>query len=208
MHRLRKLTRKPLFWWALAIAVVAGVAFAVWPREPRYEGKPLSYWLDHLPSLMVETNGRELRLFTPRRAYLQLQQDSRVISALQATEVAPKAVNTLNDAALPVLLKRLKRRNTRLSHAEACLRQWTWKLNLWQPPPILLYPEMKRGQAVWALIQLDQSAKPALPAVTALAKSDSDPGVRASAQEVLRRLSPSDYAQVIGHMNPFSAAVP
>jgi hypothetical protein len=35
-----------------ALVISAAVAFsgyAVWPREPLYQEKPLSYWLDRLP---------------------------------------------------------------------------------------------------------------------------------------------------------------
>ena len=41
---------------ALAVAVVAGVVFAMWPKEPVYEGKPLSYWLDQFPWVFVNSN--------------------------------------------------------------------------------------------------------------------------------------------------------
>src|SRR3974390_2717025 len=43
---------------ALTVALVAGVLFAFWPREPRYEGKPLTYWLDQLPTLVVSSSGQ------------------------------------------------------------------------------------------------------------------------------------------------------
>ena len=67
------------------------------------------------------------------------------------------------------------------------------------------YPQ--KGQAVTGLIRLGDTAKPVLPQVLALAKSDPDPGVRASALEVVRRLSPADYAQVTGQTNVVSAVV-
>ena len=74
--------------------------------------------------------------------------------------------------------------------------------------PIMSRQSIQRSQglqAVTAFLQLGDTAKPALPDVIKLAKSDPDPGVRASALEVLRRLSPADYAQVTGQTNMVSA---
>jgi hypothetical protein len=61
--------------------------------------------------------------------------------------------------------------------------------------------------AVAALTQLGDTAKPILPDIIKVAKTDPDPGVRASAVEVLRRLSPADYAQITGQTNVVSAVV-
>ncbi|MGH7969600.1 MAG: hypothetical protein ACREIC_12820, partial [Limisphaerales bacterium] len=47
--QLKALRRKPLFWCALAVAVVAVMLAWLSPREPTYRGRPLSYWLDRLP---------------------------------------------------------------------------------------------------------------------------------------------------------------
>ncbi|HEV2209126.1 MAG TPA: hypothetical protein VG167_10155 [Verrucomicrobiae bacterium] len=35
---------------ALAVMVITGVLVAVWPREPFYQGRSLTYWLDRLPN--------------------------------------------------------------------------------------------------------------------------------------------------------------
>jgi hypothetical protein len=49
MQPLSQLRRKPLLAAVAVLAFVAVVLLAAWPREPQYQGKSLSYWLDRLP---------------------------------------------------------------------------------------------------------------------------------------------------------------
>jgi hypothetical protein len=49
MTLLRSIRRKPVRLGTLAVALISGGLVALWPREPRYEGMPLSYRLDRLP---------------------------------------------------------------------------------------------------------------------------------------------------------------
>jgi hypothetical protein len=87
-----------------------------------------------------------------------------------------------------------------MTHIDQTLLKWRTRLHLRrnvQPAlPPWLEVQIKRGQSVTALLQLGDTAKPVLPQVLTLAKSDPEPGVRASALEVLRRLSPGDYVQL------------
>lgn len=146
--------QKPLRCCAQAMALVAGVAFALWAE----------------------------------------------------TDLAPGALKAIGHSAVPVLVKRLQTKNTRLGSAEALLWQCAQRLNLLRSPRLVLNVETKRAQAVWGLLQLGDVARPALPTIAKLAKSDPAPDVRASALEVLRYLSPSDYAELIGQTNVVSAA--
>ena len=214
---------------ALAVAVVAGVVVAVWPREVRYEGKPLSYWLDYLPVTFVSPQGHSSvwsasqyeaadfitmvwhrqqlsfivwsnGVFGRRTSYLTAPPVSNAGVASPLSAIADRAVVEVGPGALPVLLERLRTRERHMTHLDQTLLEWRTRLHLRrnvQPglPPWLEF-QIKRGQAVTALLQLGDTAKPAIPQVLALAKSDPDPGVRASALEVLRRLSPGDYAQL------------
>jgi HEAT repeat protein len=63
-----------------------------------------------------------------------------------------------------------------------------------------------RNQALFAVVDLGDNCKPILPALVSLAKTDSDPGVRASALEALRRLSAADYSQINSQTNALSTA--
>lgn len=214
---------------ALALAVVAGVAFVFWPREPRYEGKPLSYWLDHLPVTLVSPHGHSSvwsasqyeaadfvtmawhqqqqsfivwsnGVFARRTSYLTAPSVSNAGVASPLSAIADRAVVAVGHRALPVLLERLQTHERHMTHFDQTLLEWRTKLHLRknvQPAlPPWLEVQIKRGQAVTALLQLGDAAIPALPQVVGIAKFDPNPGVRASALEVLRRLSPGDYAQL------------
>ena len=63
-------------------------------------------------------------------------------------------------------------------------------------------PQIRRGQAMTALLQLGNSAKPAVPDLIALAERDKDPEVRNAARHVLEELSPTDYARIQAGQNP------
>lgn len=161
---------------ALAVAVVAGLTFWVCPREPTYEGKPFSYWVDQLPSTH----------FTP---------DAGMFSIHHATgreENAEKAVTELGGRCLPTLLRRLKSRDTALTRLKTEVQSTGAKLHLWTYPPFGNDPFTRRGQAVTALILLGDTAKPILPELIKLAQTNSDPDVQASAAELLQRLPPDD----------------
>lgn len=175
---MRPLTsrKKLLLACALAAAVVASVAFAVWPREPVYGGKPLNDWLDQLAYVQC---GRSF-LPDPRimTAYLPVEVSVRAAQAEEAiTELGPRC--------LPSVLYRLRSKSFTYD-----LQIRAADLHLCRYPPYVSDPIIRRGQAVTALIKLGNTAKPVLPQVMAIAKTDPDPGVRASALEVLRHLSP------------------
>lgn len=209
MLPLRKLARKPLFCCALAVTVVAGGLVAFWPREPRYEGKPLSYWLDQLLPVTLPSPITTRGIVDGGSPFWVFN-----IEEFDLTETAAKAVTTLGSRCLPTLLERLGTRATRASGWKQGFLAWAVKRRLVRRPYVLVSnppsawaAEIERGQAVTAFLILGDTAKPVLPQVLALAKSDPDPGVRASALEVVRQLSPGDYAQVTGQTNVVSTAV-
>jgi hypothetical protein len=181
--------QKLLLACALAVAVVAGVVVAVWPREPWYEGKPLSYWLDDLPITFAGS----------------FPDGNQILRSWDAAK-AENAVKELGPRSLPTVVKRLRLKQTSVAGLKYTLQYRAAGLHLCRYPDFTSEPRMRRGQAVTALVLLGDTAKPVLPQVLALAKTDPDPGVRASALEVVRRLSPGDYAQVTGQTNELSAA--
>lgn len=185
---------KLLLGCAVATVVVAGVAFAVWPREARYDGKPLSYWLDQLPATLMWTNVPYSILTT--NSYKQF---------LSSRDAANKAVDALGPDNLPKLVERLRTRDTsitRLRHAlhATAVRFGVCKLS-WQ----IDTSWFRRGQAVYALCRLGNRARPIIPELVGLAKHNPDPGVQRDALEVLRHLSPVHYAQITGQTNLVSA---
>jgi hypothetical protein len=265
---------KLAFGYALAVALIAGVLFAVWPKEPRYEGKPLSYWLDQLPTLVVSSSGQpgigigNLRYVSysnrPEPAEAPSLFESRSLPSSSSNleffpyldgfrrstggfeTVAPRrpddafsglllhppplssqksqvfkmsvepeysralfAVLVVGQRSLPTLLSRLQARDKddAVTRAVQTIRRWAIKQHLMRAGPAPPPPAVRRGQAALAIVKLGEVAKPFLPAIVRLAKAHPDAGVRASALDVLRCLSPADYAQVTGQANALSASV-
>jgi hypothetical protein len=257
--------------YSLAVALVAGVLFVLWPREPRYDGKPLSYWLDQLPTLVVSPSGQagignlqyvsysnrpkpaeapslfeassipsslsNLQFFpyldefqrspvvfqpsAPRRPehafssfLLPPDPQSSVKSELFNTSIEPRhsralfAVVAVGQKSLPTLLHRLQGRDKHdaITRTVQTLRQWAIRQHLMRAGPVPSPPAVRRGQAALAIVRLGDVAKPLLPAIARLAKAHPDPGVRASALDVLRCLSPADCAQIMGQTSTFSAS--
>jgi hypothetical protein len=211
MQTLLKLARRPLFWRALAVVVVACVAYVVWTREPRYEGRGLSYWLDQLLPAAPATLPSPIT--TRGIVYGGAPFWVFNVEEFDLKETAAKAVTTLGSRCLPTLLERLGTRATRASGWKEDLLAWAVKRRVVRRPYVLLSnppgawaAEVERGQAVTAFLILGETAGPVLSHVLALAKTDPDPRVRAYALEVVRLLSPADYAQVTAQTNVVSAA--
>lgn len=257
--------------YALAVAVIADVLFALWSSEPRSEGKPLSYWLDQLPTLVVSSSGQAgignlqyvsysnrpkpaeapslfeshsppaspsnlelfpyldefrpspvvFRPFAPQSAdhvfssfllppdpqrSLKFQLSNRSIEPRHSRALF--AVLAVGHKSLPTLLHRLQARDKddAITRAVRAMRQWAIKQHLMRAGPAPPPPDVRRGQAALAIVRLGDIAKPLLPAIVRLAKAHPDPGVRASALDVLRCLASADYAQITGQTNAFSAS--
>jgi len=209
---------KPLVWWGLGLAVVVGLVLNLWPREPSYyvepvyEGKPLNYWLDGLRSIELPSKARRM-IMSSDRVVRSWDGDHHDVEKRATEGKAIKAIKALGPRCLPTLLQRLQTRATPLSALKENLRTWAFKRHLVRArflrisnPPGVWAAEYQRGQAVMAFFFLGETARPVLPQVLALAKSDPDPGVRASAMEVVRYLSPADYAKITRQTNALSAA--
>jgi hypothetical protein len=200
---MRPLTfrNKLLLACAVAVAVVAGGLVAVWPREPVFEGKPLSYWLDQLsPTMPMTPHGTH---------FLKIGTFGIEGQRIQfSNNAALHAIDSLGSRCLPTLVDRLRIGENRWTRLRRQLRLWAKPLraSFAKPDYFWLLRDIKRGQAVTALTHLGDAAHPVLPELVAIAKSDSDPAIRASALEVLRHISSADYAQITGQTNVVSAA--
>ncbi len=187
--------RKAILFTLAALGICAGVLVAPWPKEPHYEGKPMSYWMDRLP---VFTDGP---VNDAAADYLGgCPRFSRTGTPVSHADMvaAVKALGAFGTQSLQLLVRRLETKVTRLG-------MWLFQARLFArnklglrgivrlPPPPGYAATISRRQAVFAIIDLGDRSKPILPAVVSLAKKDSDPRVRASALEVLRRLDPAEY---------------
>ena len=179
--RLQQLLRKPalLAALALALAVAAGVLVALWPKEPRYEGKPMSYWLDQLAVSSTPITGFNFS-FTP---------------AFKDQETVKNAVRILGPQCLPTLLSQLQARPNWMS---LNLDKAAQRLPILRPRLVsaALVSSRRRWQAVVAIQVLGDTAKPLAPDLIALATTAHDPEVREAAQAALRQLAPEEYMKL------------
>lgn len=211
MTPLRKLPRKAVLLCARAVVVVAAVLLvaALPAPEPTFQDKPLSYWLDHLPSVIqLPYAGVGPVTLT---AYI-----TKPLPQVKLTNpLAVEAVKSVGARCFPTLLARLQTRNTRWTELKGKLQGWVFRIALTRPLAPLVGPpfagpvttvELRRGQAITAFVLLGETARSALPSVRTLARTSPDPGIRWSALEVLRRLSPADYAKVVAEQGSGKAA--
>ncbi|MGH7969910.1 MAG: hypothetical protein ACREIC_14405, partial [Limisphaerales bacterium] len=186
MTPLRKLPRKPVLVCLAALVLVAVVLVAVWPREPRFKGRAFSYWVNQLPATLVWTNVPYSVL--TRRSYQDF---------LATFDDASRAVDALGPRCLETLVQRLQARETTFARLKSALKREGTRLGVLKPDWRNDAGWFKRGQAMTALFRLGAAAKPVVPEISLLAKRAGDTGVRRDALEVLRRLSPAVYGQVM-----------
>jgi hypothetical protein len=103
MTVLRIIRRKAALLGGLPAVAIAGVMVALWPREPHYEGRPLSYWLDRLPeytqSPLADAAADYLGIYpTISRTGIRVSRKEMVI--------AVKALDAAGGQSLPMLIRR------------------------------------------------------------------------------------------------------
>jgi hypothetical protein len=103
-----------------------------------------------------------------------------------------------------MLVKRLGTRETGLTRFKHDLNAVAIRFGVRKPAWQIDTAWFRRGQAIYAICRLGQPASSITPQLLVLAK-DTDPGVQRDALEVLRQLSPADYAKVAGQTNWLSA---
>ena len=167
---------------ALLVAA-AGIVFMLRPREPSYKDKSLSYWLDHLPSVWVGTNG-SFAMAMPRRYLTTAEVQADEAQMREMVRQAKEAVDAIGTNGLRTIVSRLRSRD---SKAKLAFQRLAIRLGLMDP----LGPstEIRRGQALYALWRLNERARPIAPGLVALTKSD-DAGIRAAASSALSKVAP------------------
>lgn len=173
-----------------AIAVLIPV-IALSSKEPRYARRPLSFWVNQLPATLVMTNGYSMAYPAAYATLAEAQADQARVQRV-AVE-ARAAVKGLGSECLPSLLRRLNRSNSRFS---GLALWWALRLHLLKlSSPLARSPDYIRGQALTALLELGDDARPAVPELVVLAQSK-DPGVRLSARHALASLAPDELKRV------------
>jgi hypothetical protein len=175
----------------LVVAIVA-VAILSSSHEPQYDGRPLSFWVDQLPTTMAFSNGYVVadKMYnnSPNFSQTQTQQPPGM------GDEASNAVNKLGEKCLPYLMSRLKARD---AGWKIKCSIWAMKLGVtnapWRQNNILT-----AGQAVTALNMLGDRAQSVVPELLKLA-NDKDPSVRDPARCLLEGLKkPQPKRNVVG----------
>jgi hypothetical protein len=153
------------------VLLVVALGWAVWqalrqPREPVYDGHPISYWLGRM-RLQLDTAGPELNV----SVFRQVVSDSNSV---------------------PFLVKALK---TDSWVGAAYYRKWLWPklppaIKSHLPPPA--DNVSTRQTAAILLADLGTMAKPSVPALIRALKEDDNPNVRWTAAAALGNLGKGD----------------
>jgi hypothetical protein len=169
---------------ARVLAVVASLAIGaalVWiclPHEPSYNGKRFTYWLDQLPGTLVNSEG-SIAVTAPPFA--------------QTSQEAKAALDAIGTNGLRTLIARFRHKDSKI---KLTIQRLAVRLGLLKPNSIVA-AEIRRGQALTAIIRLDERAAPLVPDLIALLRTD-DPSVRLAALHALRNIAPQEYRRIQG----------
>jgi hypothetical protein len=200
LKRLRERASKSygevLIYAALALSVAAvtiAVVIGGSDREPYYQGKPFSYWLDRLPVTYVGSGGgRAQPILVYSSAYKTPAEVQQAYENLQhQQELAVKAVTLIGGRCLPLLIRRLQSQDSALKTTAG---HWAIKLHLIDPSWFRT-ADMKRGQALTAIVNQGYTAKPIFRDLAALTHHN-DPAIRAAAKYALQYLRPEEFERL------------
>ena len=173
---------------AAIVGIVAYAAHLLIPREPTYRGQPFSYWVDRLDPTITSTTslsyGGGIRDFTathPVPLILFRLGTNGVSAAMQQqsqaeSQTASQAVEVIGMNCLQTLVTRL---GTRQFPLKRKLEQWAVTLKVMKPPDLTV--DQRRRQALTAIRQLGERARPIVPQITILS-NHSDTNISAVAR--------------------------
>lgn len=181
-------------WWILGfvlLALIAAVIVAInlSPKEPVFEGKPESFWVDQLPASLVSST------WTGGRTRLKHYRSS--------SEAERKARGVLERAgtnALPYLAEGLSSRDSLVERLAVKLSyRHPYRLALvqriWKPPfPWLTSADVRRGQALTAILDCHFDKNEVVPALRRILKGDNAQAVEC-AKWALREIDPEAAAK-------------
>ena len=160
----------------LLLAFVSGIVWLCLPQEPSYKGKRFSYWLDQLPGTLVSDEGA---IATTAPAFASTSQDAKA------------ALDAVGTNGLRTLMSRLRGRDSRIKSA---IQHLGVRLGLFKAQYVPT-AQMRRAQALTAIIKLDERAAPIVPNLIALTQSD-DSEIRLAAAHALRNVARREYRRL------------
>jgi len=171
-------------------------------REPNYQGHSLSYWLEALQPTIITTNHETVGRAAPKfrdmaAAAGWIEQEN------QMRQLEQRSSDVLKDAGpecLPILFSQLttqpKRKSVRTP--AAVLRQWAFTLRLVGSSPTTDEDEIevRRGQALTAIVVLGERASPLVPRLSELAAKDTEDAVTRAASYALYEIAPGEFQRI------------
>lgn len=158
--------------FSLAAAFCGLLWGELWPGEPSYEGKSITYWINH------PHTERPFESFGEKQFYPEEVKFPKV-----------------DDAALPYLVKALNQRDGRLYRAyRTNFYELPTGLQRLLPAPKPSSNELIRLVAIEVLNRMGKAAKPAIPELIRVSKSDDSEFVRSFAVDLLGHFAKGDKA--------------
>jgi len=179
------------------LCVLAGLLFiglilvALRKSEPRFEGRPLSYWLDSLPSTDIGLDGRSEAICLPAYGLVFTNDVADAVQTgknIKNAQKANQALAELGTNHLDLLVKRLQAKDS-----PVMLRMWQLadRLGIGEFSEYR-YAKFRRGQALSAFQYLGSRATPAVPRLLELT-NDRDTNIQLVAWSALERVSPEEF---------------
>jgi hypothetical protein len=175
---------------AISLGALVFLATTLFQREPTYRGAPLGYWLDRLPVKIAVSNGA---LITMEGGTMNLPNQGISVNfgtlSQYEKELAFLAVEAIGTNCLPLLVTHLGATEPEFP---SWLEKWGVRMKLLNPARGLTC-EIKREQALTAILRLGELARPIVPELISLSRSK-DARVSLAAGHALQKIAPEKFA--------------
>ena len=191
---------------ALGVWLVVLWGVLQWHHEPRYQGHQLSYWLEELHPTIISTNHETLgwaslrfRSVAAASAWMGFEKKRH-----QQEERALNAIKNAGPECLPILFANLtapaRQRPSVSDKLRAASRRWTYEWHLVNSIPERDdgAVEVRRGQALTAIVLLGPRAAMLVPQLSLLAAQEHEDSVTRAASFALYEIAPSEFQRVRG----------
>lgn len=170
----------------IALVLVLIAAYALFPAEPTFEGKTLSYWLDCLPSIDNGPDGRSESINLPASG----STPAELNQILKNAATARRALDVLGTNHLSIIIQRLQSRD---SYFSTVMWRWAERLRL-TDDAFFHSAKFRQGQAKQAFLHLGGKARAAVPQLLELT-TNSHPNTQLAAWAALEVVAPDEFHQ-------------
>jgi hypothetical protein len=175
------------------VGVLVGV---LWQREPKYAGRSLSYWLDGLQPTVI-TPFHSVDHWPDQKFRNQAAVTDWITYTKEMHKRSARVLQVAGPECLPILLARLTAKPT--PPRATFVRRWAYALRLSDSAPLRDedYGEVRRGQALTAILLLHDRAAALVPHLSLIAAEDKDDdAVHRAASHALYYLDPDEFRRI------------